>query len=104
MKRLLISFLFLFLPLMADSERFLLEEAIKESAITPQQKIAVNNYFQNLILKKEKQLQILEDKLLLSYGGKIQRDKIIKENIKSEIDIIHNQIEYYKIVSNGFTK
>lgn len=105
MKKILFLILFLlFSPISADSENRLLEEALFESAITPQQKIAINHYLQNVISKKEKQIQILEDKLLISYGGKVQRDKLIKDAIRTEIVNIHQEIESYKIINNGFTK
>lgn len=107
MKKIYSILLFLFLiiiPIIADSENKLLEEALFESAITSQQKIAINHYLQNVISKKEKQIQILEDKLLVSYGGKFQRDKYIKDAIRTEIANIHQEIESYKMTSNGFTK
>lgn len=105
MKKIIFLILFLlFSPISADSENKLLEEALLESAVTQQQKIAINNYFQNVLNKKEKQIQILEDKLLLSYGGKFQRDKSIKDSIKNEITIIQNEIFLYRVVINGFQK
>jgi hypothetical protein len=105
MKKIIFLILFLlFSPISADSENRLLEEALFESAITPQQKIAINHYLQSVISKKEKQIQILEDKLLISYGGKLQRDKSIKDAIRIEIAHIHQEIESYKIINNGFTK
>jgi hypothetical protein len=107
MKTKLIISLFLLLffsPISADSENKLLEEALLESAITNQQKIAVNNYINNIISKKEKQIQRLEDKLLLSYGGKFQREKSIKDSIKNEIAEIHLEIDSYKTSINGFKK
>jgi len=107
MKTKLIISLFLLLffsPISADSENKLLEEALLESAITNQQKVAVNNYMNNIINKKEKQIQRLEDKLLLSYGGKFQREKLIKDSIKNEIAEIHSEIDSYKTAINGFQK
>jgi hypothetical protein len=105
MKTKLIISLFLLLffsHISADSENKLLEEALLESAITNQQKVAVNNYMNNIISKKEKQIQRLEDKLLLSYGGKLQREKLIKDSIKNEIIELNNEINSYKTAINGF--
>jgi len=107
MKTKLIIYLFLLLlfsSISADSENKLLEEALLESAITNQQKNSVNNYMNNIISKKEKQIQRLEDKLLLSYGGKLQREKLIKDSIKNEIIELNNEINSYKTVINGFQK
>jgi len=105
MKKILLILLFLLIsPISADSERKLLEEALLESAITPQQKIAINNYIQNIILRKEKRIQMLEEKLSISYGGKFQRDKSIKDSIKNEIAQISTEIESYRVINNGFTK
>jgi hypothetical protein len=103
MKKIYSILLFLFLviiPISADSEKQLLDEALFESAITAQQKIAINKYFQNVIIKKQFDIKRLEDKLLISYGGKIQRDREIKEHIKNEIFILQNEINFYKIASN----
>jgi hypothetical protein len=103
MKKIYSILLFLFLmivPISADSEKQLLDEALFESAITAQQKVAVNKYFQNVIAKKESDIKRLEDKLLMSYGGKVQRDKEIKEHIKSEITVLQSEINFYKIASN----
>jgi hypothetical protein len=104
MKKIIFIFLFLCLSLFADSEKTLLDDALFESAITSQQKIAINKYFQNIVIQKENDLKRLEDKLLLSYGGKSLRDKIIKDNIKIEIFEIENQIKHYKIAINELRK
>ena len=101
MKKIILFLFLLIFPISADSENKLLEEALYESAITSQQKIVMNRYFQNIISKKETQIAILKDKLILSYGGKHQRDKEIKDSIKNEIVLLNKEIETYKIKING---
>lgn len=103
MKKIYSILLFLFLiiiPISADSEKQLLDEALLESAITAQQKVAINKYFQNIIVKKESDIKRLQDKLLVHYGGKNQRDKIIKDQIKNEITHLNDEIYFYKMASN----
>lgn len=104
MKKIILFLFLLISPISADSENKLLEEALLESSITPQQKIVINRYFQNIINKKETQIAILKDKLILSYGGKLQRDKEIKNSIRNEIASLHQEIESYKIKINGPTE
>ena len=104
MKKIILFLFLLVSPISADSENKLLEEALYESSITPQQKTIINRYFQNVITKKETQIKILKDKLIISYGGKFQRDKDIKESIKNEISFLHQEIESYKIKINGPTE
>ena len=91
-----ISSLLSFLPINAESEIDLLNSILVESAITPSQKIVMNNYFKSLISKKEDEIKKLEDKVLLSYGGKYQRDKMIKNGIRQEITCLEKDIENYK--------
>lgn len=104
MKKIILFLFLLVSPISADSENKLLEAALYESSITPQQKLVINRYFQNVIVKKQKQIETLEEKLILSYGGKIQRDKIIKDFIKNEIAFLNQEIESYKIKINGSTE
>lgn len=104
MKKIIFILLLCVLPLKAESENELLLSVLVDSATTPAQKIVMNNYFKNLISKKENEIKKLEDKILLSYGGKYQRDKIIKQNIKNEIVTLEKEIESYKYSSNQLGK
>ena len=104
MKKIILILLLSFLPINAESEIDLLNSILVESATTPSQKIVMNNYFKSLISKKENEVKKLEDKILLSYGGKYQRDKIIKQNIKNEIITLEKEIESYKYTSNQLGK
>ena len=96
MKKIILILLLSFLPIKAESEIDLLNSILIESATTPSQKIVMNNYFKSLISKKEDEIKKLEDKVLLSYGGKYQRDKMIKNGIRQEITYLEKDIENYK--------
>jgi hypothetical protein len=104
MKKIIFILLLCVLPLKAESENELLFSVLVESATTVSQKTIMSNYFKSLISKKENEVRKLEDKILLSYGGKYQRDKIIKQNIKNEIIILEKEIESYKYTSNQLGK
>jgi hypothetical protein len=104
MKKIIFILLLCILPLKAESENELLFSVLVESSITPAQKTIMSNYFKSLISKKENEIKKLEDKILLSYGGKYQRDKIIKQNIKNEMISLEKEIETYKYASNQLGK
>lgn len=100
MKKFLIS-LFLCLSILnAQSERELLNSILIETAVTPSQKALINNYFKNVISQKEEKIKRLEDQILLSYGGKRQREIEIKAGLKTQIANLQHEIETYRYAIN----
>ena len=100
MKKILISFLLCMSILKAESETELLNSVLLESAITASQKVSIQNYFKNVISKKEEKIKRLEDQILLSYGGKRIRELEIKANIKTQITTLRQEINSYQYAIN----
>lgn len=84
-----------------ETENRLLEQALIEGAVTKEQKTAVQRYFTNLALQKQKEADRYREMADVGRGGKVASQEIKKREFLKKAEILESESSSYKELSGS---
>lgn len=84
-----------------ETESRLLEQALIEGAVTKEQKTAVQRYFSNLAMQKQKEAERYREMAEVGRGGKSTSQDIKKREFLKKAELLESESVSYKELSGS---
>lgn len=84
-----------------ETENRLLEQALVEGAVTKEQKTAVQRYFSNLALQKQKEAERYREMAEVRRGGKSGTQDLKKRELLKKAELLESESSSYKELSGS---